>query len=262
MELRYWLEEEKDYIYLSDDVTLLREQIAKGDAVIRLTKQGQTTSFLEDIQYILELTPAHWQQLNEAPSKDDLLFFRKAYCHQKGIPLVIAIAENIVIREFMMDDLPSLLQLFDEAEARGGRMPALERFYSSKEEAGIVLETYIRNHYGFREDGLFAVELRNNRNKQHEEVKSIKEEQSSATEMNNSSRMIGIVGAIATEKAYELNYALLESYQGQGFGYEMCLAMMQYIKDNFQEDAQFVAHIQRDNDRSIRLAKKLGIKYC
>ena len=260
MELRYWLEEEKDYIYLGDDITWLREQIAKGNAVVRLTKQGQPAPFLADIRYVLELTSEQWKQLKKAPTEDDYIFYRKAYCHQKGIPLVIAMSDNIVIREFMMDDLSSLLQLFDEAEARDDRIPALERFYSSKEEASVVLKMYIRNHYGFREDGLFAVELRSNINHQREETKSIKKEQIRTTVTNNSRGMIGIVGAIATENAYELSYALLEIYQGQGYGYEMCLAMMQYIKDNFQEDAQFVAHIQRDNYRSIRLAEKLGIE--
>ena len=82
MELRYWLEEEKDYIYLSDDIAWLREHIAKGIAVIRLTKQGQPASFLEDIQYVLELTPEQWQQLNEAPSEDDLLLGDNKYIEQ------------------------------------------------------------------------------------------------------------------------------------------------------------------------------------
>ena len=75
----FWLEEEKDYIYLGDDITWLREQIAKGNAVVRLTKQGQPAPFLADIRYVLELTPEQWKQLKKAPTEDDYIFYIDSY---------------------------------------------------------------------------------------------------------------------------------------------------------------------------------------
>ncbi len=104
-------------------------------------------------------------------------------------------------------------------------------------------ENYLRNgplksyaNYGF---GLYKLQLKKENNK-----------------------FIGICGLIKREELedVDIGFALLPEYEGQGFGYEASLAVLELAKENFNLN-QIVAITSPNNNSSIKLLEKLGLSY-
>ncbi|MEL6928550.1 MAG: GNAT family N-acetyltransferase [Cyanobacteria bacterium J06600_6] len=78
-----------------------------------------------------------------------------------------------------------------------------------------------------------------------------------------SQKMIGYSGffiqSIEQRREVEIGYRLAQKYWGQGLATEAGLAVIKYGRDryNFQ---RFICLIETENERSIRVAMKLGMK--
>lgn len=59
------------------------------------------------------------------------------------------------------------------------------------------------------------------------------------------------------EALLELGYVIRPSFQRQGYGYEVCRAVIRYLEEECGAEELF-CRIREENTASIRLAKKLG----
>ena len=81
-------------------------------------------------------------------------------------------------------------------------------------------------------------------------------------ELKSDSTPIGICGLIKRDTLddVDIGFAFLPEYCGQGYGYESASAVVQYGKNTIGLK-RLVAIVAPDNDYSIRLIEKLGMKF-
>ena len=74
--------------------------------------------------------------------------------------------------------------------------------------------------------------------------------------------VIGRAGIENNEKGEQvLGYMLGKEYQKQGYALEACRAILDYAKKEL-EITEVVAYIEPENEPSLALARKLGVKVC
>ncbi|MDJ0958089.1 MAG: GNAT family N-acetyltransferase [Arenicellales bacterium] len=73
---------------------------------------------------------------------------------------------------------------------------------------------------------------------------------------------IGMVGLIKREQLVDvdLGYALLAEYCGKGYALEVTSAVMTYVRERLGY-RRVVAVVNKDNEPSVKLLKKLGFEY-
>ena len=149
-------------------------------------------------------------------------------------PHTIAVTDRLVIREMTVEDLPEMYQLYDSLS----HCPYVEPLYEYDRELEFT-ENYIRNMYGFFQYGLWLVYER------------------------NTGKLIGRAGLehreIDGRTRQELGYIIHREFQGKGYGYEACRAVLEYAKQELELDEIFVC-TDINNNPSRTLALKIGFE--
>ncbi len=150
---------------------------------------------------------------------------------EHGIPWTIARTKRLIIREQTMDDLDSLYDIYDDAEA--GRF--VEPLYEDREKERQYLQDYIDNQYRFYEFGLWAVVL------------------------TDTGELIGRAG-IGIREGYEIpetGYIIGKRFRCMGYAKEAMEAVIDY---GLQELGltRYMAFTSAQNVPSVRLLKSLG----
>lgn len=161
----------------------------------------------------------------------DLEFLIHVYERHHGIPWTILTTERCVVREFSMDYLDDLFELY----AGKGMTDYVEPLYSYEEEREYQ-EAYIRNMYGFYGYGMWLVCDK------------------------NTGKLIGRAGLEHREELageMELGYAIGVPYQRQGYATEVCEAILKYAHKEL-EQTSLCCLIEEENHVSEHLARKLG----
>ena len=153
-----------------------------------------------------------------------------ARCRQ--LPVEIARTERLPIREAVPEDAAALVELYKDEDFRLNLEPIRE----TAEEEAESIRAYIRYVYGFYGYGMWVV-----------------------TDL--SGRIIGRVGleCNAGEEGLELGYAIAKERRGRGLAEEACRAVLNYARERLDED-RIYARIRPDNEASMKLASKLGIR--
>ena len=162
-------------------------------------------------------------------------FFVRVYERHHRIPWTILTTERCVVKEFSMDYLDALFELY----AGEGMTDYIEPLYPYEEERKYQ-EAYIEHMYRFYGYGMWIVC-----------------EKETGT-------LIGRVGIENREEMggeLELGYAIGTPYQRQGYAMEVCRAVMQYAKEELG-----ITHlhclIEEGNAVSEHFAAKLGFSYA
>lgn len=116
----------------------------------------------------------------------------------------------------------------------------MEGLYEDYEEEYNYTLAYIKNMYDFYGYGIWIVVR-----KEDEEI-------------------IGRAGLsnreVDGETKLELGYVIAKEYQNQGYAYEICEAICDFVKEFLYEN-EIVCFMRKENIPSIKLAEKLGFVY-
>jgi RimJ/RimL family protein N-acetyltransferase len=145
--------------------------------------------------------------------------------------------ERLILREFTLDDLDVFALLLGDPEVMRF---SLSGPMKEKEQAKEYLQKRILDHYAKYGYGLYAV----------------------IRKVNHS--FIGFVGLIhqniGGESKTELGYRLHPQHWGKGLATEACLAICHYAFTQLGM-TELISIIDPQNKRSLKVAKRLGMKY-
>jgi RimJ/RimL family protein N-acetyltransferase len=169
----------------------------------------------------------------EGFEETDAAFFTRVYQRHHDIPWTILTTERCIVKEFSMDYLDALFELY----AGQGMTDYIEPLYSYEKEKEYQ-QAYIENMYRFYGYGMWIV--------CHRET----------------GKLIGRVGVEHREELdgeLELGYAIGTEYQRQGYATEVCTAILSYVRRELGFD-QVCCLIHEENLISRHFAEKLGFQ--
>ncbi|RLQ94279.1 GNAT family N-acetyltransferase [Falsibacillus albus] len=143
--------------------------------------------------------------------------------------------ERLILRRFMPDDAPFMLELMNDADYIKN---IGDRGIRTKEEAKNSLLNGPMKMYEEHGFGLFLTELKENHTP------------------------MGMCGLIKREglEDVDIGYAFLPGYRGKGYAVEAAKASLEYGK-NDQKLKRVVAITSVDNEGSIKLLERIGLQY-
>jgi len=149
--------------------------------------------------------------------------------------MIVAQSARLILRHIHVDDAGFLLQLLND--------PDFVKYVGDKQVRDLdAAQDYIRlgpaASYEAHGYGLYLVEL------------------------IDSQAAIGICGLLKRDflDSPDLGFALMPNYRGLGYGFEAAWLTMELSRDKF-ELSEIVAFTAIDNNASIKLLEKLGMKY-
>ena len=159
--------------------------------------------------------------------------FENIYRRCAGIPWDIAYTNRCFIREFGMDDLDDLFELYSEPHMTDYMEPLFEYDEEKQYEKNYI--EYIYKLYGF---GMWLIFDR------------------------FTGKLIGRAGIEIRETCdrdgqAELGFAIASNRWREGLGYEVCSKIIEIAKTEFELNS-LIARCDPKNNASIRLLKKLG----
>lgn len=175
----------------------------------------------------------------------DALFLKRVYEREHHLPWEIARTDRWILREFTMDDMDGLVELYDQPGVayrivNGYQVPGYIEPLLPREEEEEYQRCYIENMYGFYGYGMWIV-----------------------TEIR-SPHIIGRAGLENREYEdgveLEMGYVIDPRWQRRGIAYEVCSTIMEYAKEN-TDFPRLNALTEADNVASIALLEKLGFTY-
>lgn len=175
----------------------------------------------------------------------DALFLKRVYEREHHLPWEIARTDRWILREFTMDDMDGLVELYDQPGVayrivNGYQVPGYIEPLLPREEEEEYQRCYIENMYGFHGYGMWIV-----------------------TEIR-SPRIIGRAGLENREYEdgveLEMGYVIDPRWQRRGIAYEVCSVIMEYARES-TDFPRLNALTEADNVASIALLEKLGFTY-
>ena len=209
---------ESGMLYLTDDLAFLRTLQANGEkAAAILTEKNRDADF-SGIPYAVERP--------EEMEPDDL---ERLYRRLAGLPWNILETERCRVREMTVADVDRLYEIYaDDSITR-----FMENLFEDRDEERRYAADYRRCVYEFYGYGIWIVE-----------------EKATGT-------VIGRAGLEPGERGAELGYVIAKPWQGQGFAFEVCRAVLAFAEREI-ECKRIVSRVQPHNDASVALLKKLG----
>ncbi len=175
----------------------------------------------------------------------DALFLERVYEREHHLPWEIARTDRWILREFTMDDMDGLVELYDQPGVayrivNGYQVPGYIEPLLPREEEEEYQRCYIENMYGFYGYGMWIV-----------------------TQIR-SPHIIGRAGLENREYEdgveLEMGYVIDPGWQRRGIAYEVCSTIMEYAREN-TDFPRLNALTEADNVASIALLEKLGFTY-
>lgn len=220
--------------------------LAATDALIREAKELD----MAVAGYVNPLLPPQTyygvDMLIEGFEEVDEEFLLRIFQRHHGIPWRIAETERCVIREFSMEDMSELVELYEQPgityrlDKAGRRCPGfIEPLYPMEEELEYQ-ESYIRHMYRYYEYGMWLVLDR------------------------KTGQLIGRAGI--ENRSYpegvemELGYLIHPAWQHRGIATEVCSAIIHYARMHLECDRLSIL-TDETNTASVALAEKLGFVY-
>ena len=226
----------QESIFISGDYMELQQAIDYGMATLGYLRRN--LSVREHIKNCVE--NSDMEDNDACPNTDmwaegfeevDLAFLTHVYERHHKIPWTILTTERCVIKEFSMEYLDDLFELYS-GEGMTDYMEPLYPYEQEKE----YQEAYIRHMYGFYGYGMWIV--------------CDKE----------TGKLIGRAGVEHREELngeMELGYAIGVPYQRQGYATEVCKAILAYVKEELLQES-VCCLIEQGNNRSEHFAEQLG----
>lgn len=194
----------------------------------------------------------------------DARFLEETMLHALGRPVVAALTERLIIREMTVDDWEILYSI--------SRQNGMEHVFAMDSEGGNCFErerltAYISQVYRFYGYGLWSVWKKDGTligccglsEYEAENEPSAAKEAEKENENEPSAAKEALKKITNSEPRLELQYMLSRQFQGQGYGLEMCRAVLGYAfaRTDWQE---VWVRVHPDNAPSRRLAERLGFE--
>ncbi len=164
----------------------------------------------------------------------DMDFLQKAYERAHNLPWTILTTERCIVREFSMDDMQALFDLY----AQPGMTEFVEPLYDWEEEKAYE-EEYISNMYRYYGYGIWLVCKK------------------------DTGKVIGRAGLEQRDfdgrTEPDLGYMICPAEQGKGYATEVCRAVLKYANEHLGF-SKINCRIQKGNEASVRLAERLGFE--
>ena len=211
-------------LWLTDCAEIASRLISHRLPVMMWLHEGNRQHSFPDIRYAVE-----------DPEELEADFYDKIYRRFIGIPWEIARTHRCIIRETMVEDVDSLIKIYQNP----GITRYTHSFCTEPDREREYVKEYIEKNYAFLGFGVWSVLWK-------------------AT-----GEVIGRVGFeqpfAGQEELLSLGYMIAEPWQGKGIAEEVCRAALYFAKEELQvSKVQVVVHPQ--NRPSLRLAEKLGVR--
>lgn len=165
----------------------------------------------------------------------DETYLRRVFQRFHNIPWEILETKRCLVREFAMEDLDALFELY----AKPGMTDYVEPLFYYEEEATYE-EAYIKHRYHYFGYGMWLVFDK------------------------ESGKLIGRAGLEDRDypegTAMELGYMIAPEYQRKGYATEVCRAILIYAKEELEAESVNCL-VDEKNVPSVRLVEKLGFTY-
>lgn len=210
----------KDILYVTDE----------KEAYVSLREEGcYVLPYLHDGVKSEDFPGASW--LVEDYEKMDKDFLELVYRRLAGLPWDILETKRCRVREMTVEDVDSFYRIYAEPSIT----EYMEDLSADRDKEIANIKDYIEKIYAFYGYGMWTV----------------LEKESGA--------VIGRAG-ISWRAGYdvpELGFVIGVPWQGKGFAYEVCEAILRYAKEELAIK-QVQALVQKGNEKSLRLCEKLG----
>lgn len=196
----------------------------------------------------------------------DTVYMEETFRRAKGIPVLVAETERMRIREIVKEDIPALYEM--------SRQDGMEYAFADLEQAECFecsrMEAYIANVYRFYGYGLWTVEtlqgeligccgvsdlLNLTEDDQVTDAYIIMYMPDHVQECEECSRDI----CRELVMVLEMQYFVANRFQKQGYGIEMCRAVVKYAQERLSE-YKLCVRVHPENLASVKLAEKLGFR--
>ncbi|MBO4458807.1 MAG: GNAT family N-acetyltransferase [Butyrivibrio sp.] len=163
----------------------------------------------------------------------DIDSYVKAYQRYANEPWEVLTTDRLLVRETTLDDVDEFYKLYKDPEMT----KYMEGLFENPEDEKRYQKDYIEKVYGLMGFGIWTLVRREDQ------------------------KVIGRVGYSVRNgfEDIELGFLIGKEYQGQGYAFEACSAVLDYGKDVllFNEVQTLV---KAENEISIKLCKKLGFE--
>lgn len=215
---------EDGVLYLTDSAQVAERLMAKGLPVVGYDPDltGTVPNTLYVCQSLAALTPEEWEEY---------------YCRLNDLPMEVLCTKRILVRECCPEDIPALMQVYDDDEIRR----FLEPLYLEKEEREYA-KKYMRNVYALYGYGMWVLCDRED------------------------GRVVGRAGVEKAENpirkddiGVELGFLLEAGLRRQGIMTEVLTAILDYVRAYIDEPIVF-AVVRKENAASHALLSSLGFE--
>jgi RimJ/RimL family protein N-acetyltransferase len=219
-------------VVMSDDKETLLAAQAAGRVIVGLLREDRMDADLSPAKYVYLMNSGSCERT--LPDDD---YLERVVRRTAGLPWIIAESPRLLIREFTMDDLSSVMR-------EDSDLPDDAVFYTPE-----LLQAYIREQYSYYECGMWAV-IRKSDNRLIGKAGFVPESEAAA----------GSISEGEAVTSYALGYHIFTPFRRQGYAKEACRLILHDLDEEF--DGQAIAYVMSDNTASIRLLEQLGFQLC
>ncbi len=154
-----------------------------------------------------------------------------AYRRLAGLPWEILETDRLLVRETTVEDVDRFYQIYAEPSVTD----YMDNLFADRDVEIACAKNYIETVYAFYGYGMWTVLKK------------------------DSGEVIGRAG-ISWREGYrlpELGFVIGVPWQGQGYAFEVCSAILNYAREELQM-TQIQALVRPGNERSVRLCERLG----
>lgn len=209
---------------ITDDSKIAEIYTKDGFCVLVFFHNGNKEEDFSSIQYGIE----GFEEI-------DLSYLNYVYQRYHGLPLTILRTKRCILREIKIEDVDALYKIYQNKDVA----KFMDGMLEDRNEEIEYTRNYINKVYGYYDFGMWIVE----------DIET--------------GEVIGRAGIEQKEReeAVELGYLISESKQRQGYAYEVCSGIINYVERELSFDKIYI-YTKKENIPSIKLAEKLGFRYC
>lgn len=212
--------EPQETLVIADESEMTRSLLNRGWFVVILYHEKNRQLAFPPVRYGVEDV-----------SGLDYQSYEEAYRRLAGLPWNILETDRLRVRESTLDDVDEFYQIYQEPSITF----YMEDLYQEREKERAYMKAYIDQVYGFYGYGLWTVILKKN------------------------GQVIGRAG-LSIREGYEMpeiGFVIGTQYQRQGYGFEVCSAILRYAGEKLGFD-RIQALVKEKNQASRRLLDKMG----
>lgn len=215
---------EKDHtLVVTDMASVFQKRYQDGYYVIALYHRGNRKETFPGARYAVEDLPAV-----------EYCSYEEAFRRLAGIPWDILETERIKVRETTPQDVDEFYRIYSDPSIT----QYMEDLFPDRKQETEYIKAYVKQIYEFYGFGLWTV--------LHKE----------------SGRVIGRAGLNVREgyEIPELGFVIDVEYQGKGYAFEVCRAILKYAEEKLEFPA-VQAFVDEKNQCSLHLLGKLGFLF-